>query len=263
MILDYDYWYFKSAISPDVCDAIVAQGQAKMKKQEELFGEAVSVATTGGWQHKGSDGKEQGAVNDKTIEELKNQGVDPNSQYVRDSHITWLDDEPLFDMVQTFVKEANTQAGWNFDWDYTEEFQFTKYGPGQFYGWHVDMGSKPYRQFDETTDKWKLNPDGSSLLDTFGNPMTEDNLATTNPSLFGKVRKLSVTISLNRPEEYEGGNLKFDFGPHADERFHECKEIRPQGSVVVFPSHIYHQVTPVTQGTRYSLVAWNLGYPFR
>ena len=34
-------------------------------------------------------------------------------------------------------------------------------------------------------------------------------------------------------------------------------------SVIVFPSHVYHQVTPVTKGTRYSLVGWNLGYPFR
>ena len=262
MILDYDYWYFEKAIDPALCDAIIEKGLAKMKLQEDQFGKEVSVATTGGWQHKGSQGYEK-AVNDKSIQELKQEGLDPSEAYVRDSNITWLDDEPLFEMVQSFVREANTQAGWNFDWDYTEEFQFTKYGVGQFYGWHVDMGSKPYREFKPQEDKWKLNPDGTPMLDTFGNPLTEDNLATSNPSLIGKVRKLSVTISLNKPEEYEGGNLKFDFGPHSDERFHECTEIRPQGSVIVFPSHVYHQVTPVTKGTRYSLVGWNLGYPFR
>ena len=125
------------------------------------------------------------------------------------------------------------------------------------------LRQEPYREFKPQEDKWKFNPDGTPMLDTFGNPLTEDNLATSNPSLIGKVRKLSVTISLNKPEEYEGGNLKFDFGPHSDERFHECTEIRPQGSVIVFPSHVYHQVTPVTKGTRYSLVGWNLGYPFR
>ena len=77
----------------------------------------------------------------------------------------------------------------------------------------------------------------------------------------GKVRKLSTTINLNLPGEYEGGNLKFDFGPpHTDgERYHECTEIRPQGSMVVFPSFVHHQVTPVTVGTRYSLVLWSLG----
>ena len=260
MILDYDYWYFESAIKPEICDAIVEAGLAKMHEQEKAFGKEVSVATTGGWQH-----KDEGLVasNDLTMEGLKKKGITPDQSYVRDSNITWLNDPYLYDMVQSFVAEANKNANWNFDWDYTEEFQFTKYGPGQFYGWHVDMGSKPYRQFDPNVDKYKLKKDGSPLLDTFGNPLTEDNLASTNPNLIGKVRKLSVTISLNRPEEYKGGNLRFDFGPHADKRYHTCKEIRPQGSVIVFPSHIYHQVTPVTEGTRYSLVAWNLGYPFR
>ena len=79
----------------------------------------------------------------------------------------------------------------------------------------------------------------------------------------GKVRKLSVTINLNKPGDYEGGNLKFDFGPHTEgERYHECTEIRPQGSIIVFPSFIAHQVTPITKGTRYSLVLWSLGQPF-
>jgi PKHD-type hydroxylase len=40
-------------------------------------------------------------------------------------------------------------------------------------------------------------------------------------------------------------------------------EIREKGSVIVFPSFIWHRVTPVTAGTRYSLVNWNLGFPFR
>ena len=38
---------------------------------------------------------------------------------------------------------------------------------------------------------------------------------TENHQLVGKVRKLSMTLNLNAPGEYEGGNLKFDFGPHA------------------------------------------------
>ena len=53
-------------------------------------------------------------------------------------------------------------------------------------------------------------------------------------------------------------------GPHASgKRFHEVEEIRPQGSIIVFPSYVYHQVTPVTRGTRYSLVLWSLGQPFK
>ena len=87
---------------------------------------------------------------------------------------------------------------------------------------------------------------------------------TDNQDQVGKIRKLSMTINLNKPGEYEGGNLKFDFGPHVTgKRYHECTEIRPQGSIIIFPSFLYHQVTPVTSGTRYSLVLWTLGQPFK
>ena len=56
----------------------------------------------------------------------------------------------------------------------------------------------------------------------------------------------------------------FDFGQHTEgEQFYECKEIRPQGSIIIFPSFTYHCVTPITKGTRYSLVLWTLGDAFR
>ena len=42
-----------------------------------------------------------------------------------------------------------------------------------------------------------------------------------------------------------------------------CKEIRPKGSMVIFPSFVWHRVKPVTKGSRYSLVIWNLGRPFQ
>jgi PKHD-type hydroxylase len=87
---------------------------------------------------------------------------------------------------------------------------------------------------------------------------------TQNEEMVGKVRKLSLTINLNNSSEYTGGNLKFDFGPHTDgERFVECTENRDQGSMIIFPSYTYHCVTPVTSGTRYSLVLWCLGKPFK
>ena len=34
------------------------------------------------------------------------------------------------------------------------------------------------------------------------------------------------------------------------------------GSVVVFPSFLYHQVTPVLRGQRKSLVCWFTGNPY-
>jgi PKHD-type hydroxylase len=70
---------------------------------------------------------------------------------------------------------------------------------------------------------------------------------------------------LSAPEDYEGGELEFDFRNMDPDKptIRKCAEIKPRGSIVVFPSHVWHRVKPVTKGTRYSLVIWNLGYPFR
>ncbi len=73
-----------------------------------------------------------------------------------------------------------------------------------------------------------------------------------------------MTLNLSDPRAYEGGDLLIDFGPHsAQERFNRFEEFKEQGSVVFFPSFTRHQVTPVTKGTRYSLVMWVLGKPWR
>ena len=80
------------------------------------------------------------------------------------------------------------------------------------------------------------------------------------------MRKLSVTVSLSNPEDYEGGLLEFDLR-NIDEintnNIIKCKEILPKGSIVVFPSYTWHRVSPVTSGTRLSLVQWNLGPGFK
>lgn len=70
-------------------------------------------------------------------------------------------------------------------------------------------------------------------------------------------RKLSVSVQLNDPTEYEGGELQFKFG-------HENETVeQKQGMAVFFPSYTLHRVKPVTKGTRYSLVAWISGPPFK
>ena len=63
-------------------------------------------------------------------------------------------------------------------------------------------------------------------------------------------RKLSVTVQLSELEDYEGGELVFNNTPAPP------KELKEQGSMIIFPSFISHAVTGVTKGTRYSLVAW-------
>ena len=75
----------------------------------------------------------------------------------------------------------------------------------------------------------------------------------------GRIRKISMTIPLVDGSEYEGGDfvIKNSFGDEI-----VIKEARKKGSVIVFPSFLLHKVTPVTAGTRYSLVMWTLGWPF-
>lgn len=70
-------------------------------------------------------------------------------------------------------------------------------------------------------------------------------------------RKLSLVVQLSDPSQYEGGNLQIKTGM-------EDLTVRKQrGLLVAFPSYQLHQVTPVTQGNRQSLVAWVSGPKFK
>ncbi len=71
------------------------------------------------------------------------------------------------------------------------------------------------------------------------------------------IRKLSIVIQLSDPLEYEGGDLNIIAGPK-----HE-KMKKEQGNLIIFPSYVLHKVNPITKGTRYSLVAWVTGKPFK
>jgi PKHD-type hydroxylase len=254
------YYWFKSALTPDQCQRLIDSGLSQMKKEEES-GRSVEATTFGRNDKHAMLEKNQNVTPqaDKTIDELRSELGDKTAdvekdRYVRDSQVSWLDDRWIYDLIHPFLRTANKEAGWNFEWDYSEAFQFTKYNKGGFYGWHADGNSCNF-------GKYKRIIPGVSPKNADG---TYPSGYTINPNMVGKVRKLSMTINLNKPGEYEGGNLKFDFGPHAQgRRFHECTEIRPQGSIIVFPSFVYHQVTPVTRGTRYSMVLWSLGQPFK
>ena len=75
-----------------------------------------------------------------------------------------------------------------------------------------------------------------------------------------------MTVTLSDPKEYSGGELEFDFrnlDPDKPNKKIKCKEILPKGSLVVFPSFVWHRVCPVKKGSRHSLVIWNLGWPFK
>lgn len=69
-------------------------------------------------------------------------------------------------------------------------------------------------------------------------------------------RKLSVSLQLSAPEDYEGGEL--ELCPHG-----VMKGFRERGSVLVFPAYIPHRVLRISRGTRRALVAWIHGPAFR
>jgi PKHD-type hydroxylase len=70
-------------------------------------------------------------------------------------------------------------------------------------------------------------------------------------------RKLSVSVQLSSSADYDGGDLELMYGPVP------TKQDRGRGSIIIFPSFMLHRVTPVTRGTRWSLVAWVLGRRWR
>jgi len=64
-------------------------------------------------------------------------------------------------------------------------------------------------------------------------------------------RKVSITVQLSSPDEYEGGDLELWQGASAIQTAH-----RGAGVVFIFPSYMMHRVTRVTKGTRRSFVLW-------
>ena len=208
MNLQNYFWYFKSAVPAHICDHIVKYG---LQTKEQM-------AVTGGY---GDPNK----LNQQQVKDLKKK---------RDSNIVWLSENWIYKELHPYIRQANANAGWQFQWDFSEACQFTKYEKGQYYDWHCDSWENVYNQ--------------------------------PNTPSHGKIRKLSVTLSLSDEKDYKGGELEFDFRnkyPDKKSNTMTCKEIRPKGSLVIFPSFVWHRVTPVTKGSRYSLVIWNLGWPFK
>ena len=256
MQIENYFYYYTSALSPDVCQQIIDLGDNQIK-EEKLKGTDVS-GTTFGFNHKQEDESKE-AHSDETLEDrVKKSGKSTEdvvkNSYIRDSEITWLTNEWIYDIIKPYINEGNRKSGWRYEYDTFENFQYTTYRPGGFYNWHADGGSCHLSMFK------KYIPGISPVRE---DGRMEQNYTNDN-NWVGKIRKLSLTINLNTPGDYEGGNLKFDFGPHAErERYYECVEMRPQGSIILFPSWLHHQVTPITKGIRKSLVLWCLGRPFK
>lgn len=73
-------------------------------------------------------------------------------------------------------------------------------------------------------------------------------------------RKLSLTFLLNEPGvDFEGGDFQIATGLEKDAQNINVRK----GTLIAFPSFIHHRVTPVTRGTRKSIVIWVEGPKFR
>jgi len=88
---------------------------------------------------------------------------------------------------------------------------------------------------------------------------TEDHYKQHRDMLYSSftIRKLSFSLMLSDPSEYEGGDLLLHLGDTPE------KPKKDKGTIVFFPSFALHEVTPVTKGVRYSLVGWVSGPPFK
>ena len=209
MILKYYYWYFKAAIPPRICNDLIRYGTPMLKEQR--------LGLVGGIRGAKEKDKTNKPLTKKEINWLKKK---------RDSYVTFINDRWIYKEIHPLLHIANQNAGWNFEWSWSEDCQFTQYKKGQYYGWHADGFVEPFQ---------KEGP------------------------LKGKIRKLSMCVSLSAPEDYKGGELEFDFSTVDKKNVQMCPSMRYQGSVVVFPSFVQHRIKPVTQGTRYSLVSWHCG----
>jgi PKHD-type hydroxylase len=229
MLLANQYWYFKSQLSNYFCDSVVNY----FNQQKDYKGVTGNIRDI---KNKlGEDAK------DKTEEEIlkiakekKLKELDDLKKH-RNSNIVWSNETWLYNEIIPYIRTANENSNWNFQWDWCESIQFTKYKLNQHYDWHKDSWQESYSK------EMGIN-------------------------YAGKIRKLSCIISLSDSSEYKGGELEFCFDnnePDKPRNIIECKEVKPKGSIIVFPSHTYHRVKPVTEGSRYSLVLWCLGQPFK
>lgn len=143
----------------------------------------------------------------------------------RRSDLKWIDCNTetkwIFDKIIEEVRKCNYE---NFDYLLThmENLQFTEYKEYNrgFYKKHNDCG---------------LRDELSNLID---------------------IRKLSLSIQLSDQEDYEGGDLILYFDGNFDKRVIVPKE---KGTICLFSSDIWHEVTPVVKGSRKALVSWVRG----
>ena len=161
-----------------------------------------------------------------------------NYNNLRNSYNAWVPDSHwVAGFVWHYVMKAN-QTNFQYDIDNIDgnNLQYTRYGPGETYGWHVDHGLLDMNQKESRESSNKSMP-----------------AVTTEGQ-----RKLSFSLQLSGPDDYTGGNFQL-----LDDNNDFIVAPRQLGTLVVFDSRLRHRVCPVKTGTRRSLVGWVMGPRFR
>lgn len=138
---------------------------------------------------------------------------------MRRSKISWMYENDWVSSVFSHYFHIANKYVWEYDLNCIHGIQITKYDRNDHYTWHSDYGT------------------------------TEDNRFT---------RKLSATLLVTDPSEYQGGDLEFI-------DYHNNLRVAPRkrGTMIIFDARVPHRVTPVTKGQRISLVSWMLGPKLR
>ena len=150
----------------------------------------------------------------------------------RISKQAWVRDPRFCQMFIDIAKTMNEQNLWNLNITGVEPIQYGIYSKGGKYNWHVDQHPKPVY--------WVAD----------------------SGSREGVVRKISMTLFMNEPDEYKGGEFDLElYKPETDCRYETFK--LKKGSAIFFQSDVWHRVRPVKSGVRKSIVAWFYGPPYK
>ncbi len=172
---------------------------------------------------------------------IERQDVNKN---VRNSENVWIDSNHwIAGFIWHYVQKANNN---NFLYDLTHidgsSLQYTKYSKGQFYNWHNDQYHSNFYSPVHTEINAKLST-------TDENYNKERNVINNEC-----VRKLSFSLQLSDPDDYEGGNVQL-----LDENNKSYIAPRNRGAIILFDSRTQHRVLKVTKGVRRSIVGWVVG----
>ena len=161
----------------------------------------------------------------------------------RNSKNTWIPTNHwIAGFLWHYVCKANRE---NFLYDLThidgESMQYTRYETGEYYDWHNDAGLL-------TSFKPEFNVVGGASINN------EDAHSDYLNKQTEYVRKLSFTLQLSDPDDYEGGNVEL-----ISEANQNYIAPRQRGTIILFDSRTQHRVNKVTKGTRRSIVGWVVG----